>query len=95
MTHLKLGVLGSLRIGLPDGSTARLESDKARALLVYLAVQADQAHRREALIGLLWPDYAEETARHNLRQALFNLRKAIGDHAANPPHLLITRDEIQ
>lgn len=30
-----------------------------------------------------------------MRQALFNLRLAIGDHTANPPYLLISRDAIQ
>jgi len=30
-----------------------------------------------------------------LRQALFNLRRAIGDHTARPPYLLISRDAIQ
>ncbi|RPJ34557.1 MAG: hypothetical protein EHM35_09745, partial [Planctomycetaceae bacterium] len=42
-----------------------------------------------------WPDCAEQVARHNLRQALFNLRLAIGDHTASPPHLHISRDAIQ
>ncbi len=95
MTHLTLGVLGALQVTLPDGSTARFESDKTRALLAYLAVEADRPHRREALIGLLWPDDPEQTARHNLRQALFSLRQTIGDAAAQPPYLYITRDEIQ
>lgn len=95
MPHLKLGVLGPLQIAFADALLAKLESDKTRALLVYLAVQADRAHCREALIGLLWPEVPEETARHNLRQALFNLRHAIGDRTANPPYLLITRTEIQ
>lgn len=95
MPHLKLGVLGALQLALADAPVAKLESDKTRALLVYLAVEADRAHRREILIGLLWPDVPEETARHNLRQALFNLRQAIGDHTAQPPYLFITRDQVQ
>jgi hypothetical protein len=33
--------------------------------------------------------------RHNLRQALFNLRQAIGDQTASPPYLLISREAIQ
>ncbi len=95
MAHLRLGVLGSLQVTLTDGSTARFESDKTRALLAYLAVEADCPHRRDALIGLLWPDETEQTARHNLRQALFSLRQTIGDSTAQPPYLYITRDEIQ
>jgi predicted ATPase/DNA-binding SARP family transcriptional activator len=95
MAHLMLGVLGSLQVTLPDGSTAKFPSDKTRALFAYLAVEADRPHRREALTGLLWPDEPEQTARHNLRQALFSLRQTIGDPAAHPPYLHITRNEIQ
>src|SRR5512146_2845412 len=95
MAHLTLGVLGALQVTLADGETAKFQSDRTRALLAYLAVEADLPHRRDALIGLLWPDEPEETARHNLRQALFNIRQAIGDPAADPPYLLITRHEIQ
>jgi len=95
MAHLSLGVLGSLQVLIDDSPVTMLESDKVYALLVYLAVEADRPHRRGALVGLLWPDYPEQVARHNLRQALFNLRLAIGDHIANPPYLLISRDAIQ
>jgi DNA-binding SARP family transcriptional activator len=95
MAPLRLGLLGALQVTRADGSPARLESDKARALLAFLAVEADHPHRREALIGLLWPEAPEPAARHNLRQALFNLRQAIGDPAAQPPYLLISRDDIQ
>ena len=95
MAHLSLGVLGSLQVLIDDKPVAALESDKVCALLVYLAVEADRAHRRESLVGLLWPDSPEQVARHNLRQALFNLRLAIGDHTASPPYLLISREAIQ
>src|SRR5512142_1935702 len=95
MAHLTLGVLGAMQVTLADGQTAKFRSDQTRALLAYVAVEADRPHRREALTGLLWPDEPEETARHNLRQALVNLRQAIGDSAAHPPYLLIDRHEIQ
>lgn len=68
---------------------------KVCALLAYLAVEADRPHRREQLVGLLWPESPEQIARHNLRQALFNLRLATGDHTAKPPFLFITHDTIQ
>lgn len=95
MAHLTLSLLGSLHVTLADAPLAGLESDKTRALLAYLAVESDSPHRRETLIGLLWADCPEATARHNLRQALFNLRRAIGDPAADPPFLFVTRTEIQ
>ncbi len=95
MAPLMLHSFGAFQVTLADGSTARFESDKTCALLVYLAVEADRPHRRDALVGLLWPDEPEQIARHNLRQAVFSLRQAIGDAAAQPPFLLLTRDEIQ
>jgi predicted ATPase/DNA-binding SARP family transcriptional activator len=95
MAHLSLGVLGSLQVSIDDTPVAKLESDKVRALLVYLAVEADGPHRRESLVGLLWPECLEAVARHNLRQALLSLRQAIGDQAARPPYLLISREAIQ
>src|SRR5512136_2797165 len=95
MAHLTLAMLGPLQVTLTDGSTAKFESDKTRALLAYLAVEADHPHRRDALIGLLWPNEPEQTARHNLRQTIYSLRQTIGDSAAQPPYLLVARDEIQ
>ena len=71
------------------------KSNKVRALLAYLAVEADRPHRREALAGLLWPDRPDRDALSNLRYALASLRRTIGDHAATPPFLLITPQTIQ
>jgi predicted ATPase/DNA-binding SARP family transcriptional activator len=95
MAHLSLNVLGSFQVSLADTPISMFESDKVRALLAYLAVESDRPHRREVLVGLLWPDYPEQAARHCLRQALSNLRKIIGDHTAAPPYLFISRDAIQ
>src|SRR5512147_2383703 len=95
MAHLSIRVLGELSVSKKDEITSSFESDKVRALLAYLAVEIGRPHRREALAGLFWPDCSEETARHNLSQVLFNLRKVLGDHTANPAYLQITRDAIQ
>jgi DNA-binding SARP family transcriptional activator len=66
-----------------------------RALLAYLVVEAERPHQRDELVGLLWPELPDTTARTNLHQALANLREAIGDARARPPFLLVTRDTIQ
>ena len=68
-----------------------LESDKVRALLSYLAMHAGRPQRREILTGLLWPDSPETSARASLRNALANLRHAIGDHHSTTPFLTISR----
>ena len=95
MARLALSLLGSFRVSLDAAAVTTFESDKVRALLAYLAAEADRPHRREALVGMLWPDSSEQVARRNLSQALFNLRHTIGDAEAIPPYLHISREAIQ
>ena len=93
MAHLSISLLGALRISR-DGELLTNFADKARALLAYLAVESDQPHRRDTLAGLLWPDQPQKRARQSLRQALSDLRKAIGD-CDEAPFLLVSGETIQ
>jgi predicted ATPase/DNA-binding SARP family transcriptional activator len=95
MAHLSLALLGPLQTTLAGIPLIAFAYDKVRALLIYLAAEADRPHRRDALTGLLWPDLPDATARRNLSQALFNLRQVLGDHSATPPYLQIARESIQ
>ncbi|MBL7183248.1 MAG: AAA family ATPase [Anaerolineae bacterium] len=95
MAHLSLSLLGPFQVTLAGEPVTDFESNKVRALLAYLAVEADRLHRRDSLAALLWPDWPDRAARGSLRNALANLRKAIGDREATPPFLLITRETIQ
>lgn len=92
---LKLHLLGSLSIGQDGAAVGAIESDKARALLVYLALEADHAHSRQSLAALFWPDADERTGLRNLRQALYSVRRATGDPSADQPYLSPTRQAIQ
>jgi predicted ATPase/DNA-binding SARP family transcriptional activator len=95
MARLSIRLLGPFQITLNGEPVSNFASDKVRALLAYLATSADRPHRREALAGLLWSDYPEPSARATLRNALANLRRAIDDPHAEPPHLEITRQSLQ
>jgi DNA-binding SARP family transcriptional activator/predicted ATPase len=95
MPHLSLSLLGSFQVTLDGQPVTGFKSNKVRALLAYLAVEADRLHRREVLAGLLWPDWPDREALSNLRYALSDLRRMIGDRQAEPPFLLITRDTLQ
>jgi DNA-binding SARP family transcriptional activator/predicted ATPase len=95
MAHLSVSLLGPFRVTLDGEPVTSFESTKVRALLAYLAVEADRVHRREVLAGLLWPDWPDRAALGNLRYALYNLRQAVGDRTAEPPFLLITRHTLQ
>jgi predicted ATPase/DNA-binding SARP family transcriptional activator len=95
MARLSLSLLGPLLVTLEGQPVSGFESNKVRALLIYLAAEADRPHQRDTLAGLLWPELTNEAARSNLRQALANLRQAISDRTAEPPFLLITRATLQ
>ena len=95
MKPLSAKFFGPFEVFLDHEPATGFDSDKVRALLAYLAVEADRPHRREKLAGLLWPDFSERSARTNLRRALSNLRHVIGDRQADPPFLFISRQTIQ
>lgn len=95
MAHLSLCLLGQFKVTLSDAPVTDFATDKARALLAYLAVEADRPHRREALAGLLWPDQPQRKASQNLRQALLYLRQALGECDEAAPFLQITRESVQ
>ena len=107
MTRLELKLLGSYRTVLDGHSIENIESDKARALLAYLAIEYEQPHPREKLVGLFWPEQNEEHARGSLSQAIYHLRGVLGDRAPTgvlrletlaqnrEPYLLVTPHDIQ
>lgn len=83
MPRWSLRLLGPFALERDDGPVTGFRSDKVRALLAYLAAQPGRSWSRSALADLLWPDRPEAVARANLRNALSNLRKAIGDREAS------------
>jgi DNA-binding SARP family transcriptional activator len=95
MTHLSITLLGSLRLFLDEKPAVGFQTNKVRALLAYLAVEADQSHRRESLAELFWPERPEGVSRKNLNQAIANLRKTIGDREASLPFLQVARDNVR
>ena len=95
MAHLAISLLGHFEVTLDGRPLTRFGTDKTRALLAYLAVESDRAHRREMLAGLLWPECPEAAAHHNLSQSLLLLRKALGDKTAALPFLLATGQTLR
>lgn len=97
MSALKLNLLGTFQAAVGDHPLTGFRSDKVRALLIYLMVEADRPHRREMLAGLLWPDYSQEAAMRNLRKTLYLLRQAIDEVQPGLSDQLfeITRQTVQ
>jgi DNA-binding SARP family transcriptional activator/predicted ATPase len=93
MARLSVRLLGTLQVTLGGTPVTSFESDKERALLAYLAEESQQPHRREKLVGLLWPELTESAGRNNLRRVLSNLRSALRDREPPAPPLLLTRQQ--
>ena len=74
---LEVRVLGGLSAAV-DGRPVELPADaRARELLARLALSPGP-HPRSTLAGRLRPDVPEESARKTLRNALYELRRALG-----------------
>lgn len=94
MARLSLSFLGGYQVRLDGENLDIFESDKVRGLLAFLAVESNQFHRREHLVGLLWPEHSERHARRNLNQALYNLREVLHDREKDQPILISTHQTI-
>lgn len=80
---VRFWILGTLDLRAPEGAEVRsvLAQPKRTALLVYLAVASPRAfHRRDTLLGLLWPERDEAHARAALSKAVHYLRRSLEDN---------------
>ncbi len=89
----KLFLLGPFRVERAGQPVTDFKSNKVRALLAYLSVERDTPHHRDVLADLLWP--ASSNALAMLRDALSNLRKALGDRDAESPIIQVKADTLR
>lgn len=78
---IRFHALGSLELQAADDRRllSVLAQPKRVALLAYLAIGSSRGFkRRDALLGVFWPEVEQDRARHALRQALYVLRRALG-----------------
>jgi TolB-like protein len=73
-----LSLLGRFELTGPEGGV-EFASRKAAGLLAFLACAAPEQQGREKLTDLLWGSHFETQARQNLRQALYVLRRVLGE----------------
>lgn len=100
MARLTLSFLGPFQAGIDSLPVKGFESDKVRALLAYLVVEAGQPHRRDSLAALFWPEQPQETALKNLRHVVYKLRQVIEGSAASETsdqnsYLIVTSQTVQ
>ncbi len=94
--RLSFFLLGDFQVNLDNQSiTRKFRTDKERALLAYLVMEAKRPISRELLAEMFWPDRPEIMSRANLRQALLGVRNAIEDRRTSQPLLLVSDESIQ
>ena len=88
----RLTIFGRFSLVGADGTPIPLKSQKAKALLAYLALSPEYTRSREEIMALLWSDRGEAQARASLRQVLFGLKKTLNDEA--PDALNVTDEAV-
>ena len=80
---IELRVLGAAELqGTAGDHAAILTQSKVLATLVFLTLATPRGfHRRDRIIGLLWPELDQEHARAALRKAVHVLRRSLGNDA--------------
>ena len=79
MSPLTLKLFGNPQVNISGKEITGFHSNKARALLFYLAVTG-RIQARTVLAGLFWGEFPDRRAMSNLRKTLSNLRKLAGDY---------------
>ncbi|MCE9557827.1 MAG: hypothetical protein K8R88_02640, partial [Armatimonadetes bacterium] len=77
--HLRIELLGRLRVVQAEGVVERFTTQKNAALLGALALEPGRKNLRDTLITQLWPDADEIPGRNRLNQAVSTLRKVLGE----------------
>lgn len=80
--RLSVSLVGRLAIRF-DGRPIELRTQKANAVLSYLALTETKHESRERLVGLFWSRSDEEKARASLRQVVRELRSTFEDAGYN------------
>jgi DNA-binding SARP family transcriptional activator len=88
---LEVRLLGELQARFGGQDVATPASRRAWALLGWLALHPGE-HARGAVAARFWPDVLDSSARASLRSAMWALRRALGDGAAEA--LVAARDTI-
>ncbi len=74
---VRISLLGNLRISFGGRPVTAVNTNRLQSLIAYLVLHGDMPQPRERLAFMLWPASSESQARTNLRQLLYNLKRAL------------------
>lgn len=77
-----LEALGGLRLIGAEGQVVQAQRRRL-ALLALLAAAGERGLSREQIVGYLWPDAAEDNAKHALNQLLYGIRRSLSPDAVH------------
>lgn len=80
--RLHLTLIGTFRLTCDRGVDRTPRAAKARGLLALLGTARDHRRARRWLEARLWSDRSPEQASGSMRQALYEIRQALGPHGA-------------
>jgi len=80
--NIKLKLFGVPKIILED-EAVEFPFKKAEAIFFYLAIQ--KRVTRDELVNLFWSELKEEVAKKNLRNALYQIKKTLGENVLYTP----------
>lgn len=90
---IKINLLGGFEASLGEGVPFIFDSDKDRALFIYLVSSTNHPIRRGILAGLFWPEHTEKAARHSLSQAIYSFHKQFQSQSTTVP-LEVTQQDV-
>ena len=90
---LQLTLCGVFRAIRGSHELTELRTNRLRAIIGYLALEADRAHERSDLASVFWPDSPEDQAMGALRQSLHRIGRILASDGPTP--LLISRTTVQ
>lgn len=89
---LQISTFGRFTFHFGEREWQSFRGDKARGLLLYLALKNGVPQRRDHLCTLFWPEKDTAAGRNNLRVTLLNLRKSWQKLSGLPPESLFIVD---
>jgi predicted ATPase/DNA-binding SARP family transcriptional activator len=91
---LALSLLGGFGARVGEEPLTHLSTQKTRALLAYLALEA-KAQPRQRLRALLWPDSGDSAGLGNLRKELHRLQQTLSRQHEGAQLLTLSRQTVQ
>ncbi len=97
MRRLVFTFFGTFNVQVGDEPITGFRSDKERALLAYLALEAQKPLTRRLLATILWSEMSDQGALDNLRKTLYRLRMTLdaAEKGSSDYLLTVTRQSIQ